>query len=177
MLASKEISDEVIGKILANDNFRIGMLTLDFLRLCDSDIEIFNSNDTELDIKDIETRVTDSQPLLKSIPQRRSLHSFIHIFQGGYSFGYYGYKLNETIAADVLSIFVENDLNNKPRMQELGKKLLKDFLAVGSSVNPIQAIENFLGRPYNTNKLLTLLPSPPDKQSPSGDSAPSRLRP
>ena len=50
------------------------------------------------------------------------LCSFSHIFAGGYSAGYYGYKWAETMSADAFSAFEEINLDDPLQVSEVGNR-------------------------------------------------------
>lgn len=79
----------------------------------------------------------------------RFINSFTHIFDGGYSAGYYSYLWAEVLSADVFSIFEEQGIYNQP----LAMKLKADILEVGAAEEMEDCVIRFLGREPNPEAL------------------------
>lgn len=75
--------------------------------------------------------------------------SFSHLFNGGYSAGYYSYKWSEVLDADAFAYFKENGIFNP----EIAKKF-KDLLASGGSVDPMDLYKKFRGKKPDNRALL-----------------------
>lgn len=69
--------------------------------------------------------------------------TFAHI-AGGYAAGYYGYMWSEALALDMLSAFGDNLMN-----PDIGHQFREKVLARGGEAEPMQMVEDFLGRPTN----------------------------
>ncbi|MBR4354806.1 MAG: M3 family metallopeptidase [Kiritimatiellae bacterium] len=80
------------------------------------------------------------------VPEDRFLNAFTHIFSGGYSAGYYGYKWSEVMSADVYGAFEEAGLGNDAKMRKLGKKYRDTILAMGGSESALDVFKRFRGR-------------------------------
>jgi len=73
--------------------------------------------------------------------------AFSHIFQGGYSSGYYSYKWAEVLDADAFELFLENGIFDKKTAEKLKSKILEK----GGTDKPMKLYENFRGKkPTNT---------------------------
>lgn len=73
--------------------------------------------------------------------------SFSHIFQGGYSSGYYSYKWAEVLDADAFELFKEKGVFN----QEVAKSFKESILSKGGTEEPMKLFERFRGhKPDNT---------------------------
>lgn len=57
---------------------------------------------------------------------------FRHIFSGGYSAGYYGYKWAEVLDADAFSVFKETGIFNR----ETARSFRKNILSKGGTEDP-----------------------------------------
>ena len=68
---------------------------------------------------------------------------------GGYQSGYYGYLWSEVYSADLFTLFKSDVMNS-----DVGMNYRKSILAVGGSVDSLNAIENFLGRPPSDDAFL-----------------------
>lgn len=80
----------------------------------------------------------------------RSLHSFIHIFGGGYSSGYYSYLWAEQLAADVWERF----LDEGPFNPSTGLSLREEIYAAGASRPAMDSFRAFRGREPQAGPLL-----------------------
>ena len=68
--------------------------------------------------------------------------SFSHIFQGGYSSGYYSYKWAEVLDADAFEYFKENGVFNR----EVAKKFQDNILSQGGTEDPMVLYKRFRGK-------------------------------
>lgn len=75
--------------------------------------------------------------------------AFSHLFNGGYSSGYYSYKWAEVLDADAFAYFKENGIFNPV----IAKKF-KQLLASGGSQDPMELYENFRGAKPDNQALL-----------------------
>ncbi|MGH8034634.1 MAG: M3 family metallopeptidase, partial [Lysobacterales bacterium] len=80
----------------------------------------------------------------------RSLHSFIHIFGGGYSAGYYSYLWAEQLAADAWERF----LDEGPFNPSTGLSLRQEIYAVGAKRPAMDSFRAFRGRAPQAGPLL-----------------------
>ena len=82
------------------------------------------------------------------------LNAFTHIFAGGYSAGYYGYKWAEVMSADCFGAFEEAGLEKSAEMKRLGKAYRETILGLGGSLSAYDVFRKFRGRKPNTKALL-----------------------
>jgi oligopeptidase A len=80
----------------------------------------------------------------------RSLHSFSHIFAGGYAAGYFSYKWAEVLSADAFGLFEETGVLNP----ETGARFKNSILSAGGSVDPMVLFKAFRGREPHIDALL-----------------------
>ena len=78
--------------------------------------------------------------------------SFTHIFNGGYSAGYYSYKWSEVLAADAFSKFEEDGIFNEQTAAEFMK-----MMSSGDSVDPSELYREFRGHDPKPEALLIQL--------------------
>lgn len=76
--------------------------------------------------------------------------SFSHIFQGGYSAGYYSYKWAEVLDADAFELFKQKGIFN----QEVASAFQNHILAAGGSEHPMTLYKRFRGKEPDPDALL-----------------------
>ena len=103
---------------------------------------------------EVHRRIATKTNILKPLEGDHFLCAFSHIFAGGYAAGYYSYKWAEVLSADVYSAFEDVGLENKGKVQALGKKFRETYLALGGSIEPMKIFEEFMGREPSTKALL-----------------------
>ena len=91
------------------------------------------------DVKEFETAAFAETRLLPERPETCMSTSFSHIFQGGYSAGYYSYKWAEVLDADAFSYFREKGIFNK----EVAGKFKENILSKGGTENPMDLYVRF----------------------------------
>jgi peptidyl-dipeptidase Dcp len=75
--------------------------------------------------------------------------SFSHIFQGGYSSGYYSYKWAEVLDADALLISRKGIFN-----KEVATKFKDNVLSKGGTELPMELYKRFRGQEPKADALL-----------------------
>ena len=143
------IPAELVEKITNSSKFNQGFATTE---LCAASILDMKWHELEsvdgIDIDDFEKKVCQEMGLIPEIGPRYRSTYFNHIFNGGYSAGYYGYLWAEVLDKDAFSIFEQSgSVWNK----DLSTKFRKTFLERGGSEEPMVLFEQFAGRkPDNT---------------------------
>jgi peptidyl-dipeptidase Dcp len=84
------------------------------------------------------------------VPPRYRTTYFQHVFAGGYSAGYYSYIWSEVLDADTVEWFKENG----GLRRENGDVFRQRLLAVGGSVDPLEAFRAVRGRDADPGPLL-----------------------
>lgn len=143
------IPTELVEKITNSSKFNQGFATTE---LCAASILDMKWHELEsvdgIDIDDFEKKVCQEMGLIPEIGPRYRSTYFNHIFNGGYSAGYYGYLWAEVLDKDAFSIFEQS---GNVWNQELSCKFRKTFLERGGSEEPMVLFEQFAGRkPDNT---------------------------
>ena len=82
------------------------------------------------------------------------LNAFTHIFSGGYSAGYYGYKWAEVMSADCYGAFEEAGLADDAAVQRVGRAYRETVLALGGSASAYDVFIRFRGRKPTSAALL-----------------------
>ncbi|SDE88919.1 M3 family metallopeptidase [Epilithonimonas hungarica] len=100
-------------------------------------------------VKEFEVEKTAATNLYPSNPETAASPSFSHIFQGGYSAGYYSYKWAEVLDADAFQYFKENGIFNP----EIAAKY-KILLSSGGTKDPMELYKNFRGSEPKVESLL-----------------------
>ncbi|WP_214402014.1 M3 family metallopeptidase [Pseudonocardia lacus] len=85
-----------------------------------------------------------------SAPPRYRTTYFNHVFGGGYSAAYYSYIWSEVLDADTVEWFADNGGLDRAT----GERFRRGLLAVGGSVDPMQAYRGFRGRDPEIGPLL-----------------------
>ena len=99
---------EYVEKIKESASFHEGMQTLRQLSFGLLDMAWHDGDPSGIqDVKTFENKAFESTQLFPDTPETCMSTSFSHIFQGGYSAGYYSYKWAEVLAADAFSAFEE----------------------------------------------------------------------
>ena len=143
------LSDEKIKKINESKNFMEGYQTLRQLGFGLLDMAYHTQPETVQDIKTFETKQTEKCSLYPVNAETAISPSFSHIFQGGYSAGYYSSKWAEVLDADAFQYFKENGIFNS----EIARKY-KTLLSLGGTQAPMELYKAFRGSEPKVESLL-----------------------
>ncbi len=143
---------EYIEKIKASANFQEGMQTLRQLSFGLLDMAWHGSDSVETitSVKEFESNAFADTQLYPDIAENCMSTAFSHIFQGGYSAGYYSYKWAEVLDADAFDAFLEKGIFNK----EIATKFKDHILSKGGTEKPMTLYKRFRGKEPNVNALL-----------------------
>ncbi|WP_203293950.1 M3 family metallopeptidase [Luteirhabdus pelagi] len=142
---------EYITKIKESATFLEGMKTLRQLSFGLLDMAWHGSDPSGIEnVKGFEVKAFGSTKLYPDVPTNCMSTSFSHIFQGGYSAGYYSYKWAEVLDADAFSYFQEEGLFNK----EVAQKFYTHILSQGGTEDPMELYVRFRGRKPDPEALL-----------------------
>lgn len=145
------LPDEKIEKLSQSKSFMEGYQTLRQLGFGLLDMA-YHSEVGALEnksVKEFEVEKTAATNLYPSNPETAASPSFSHIFQGGYSAGYYSYKWAEVLDADAFQYFKENGIFNP----EIAAKY-KILLSSGGTKDPMELYKNFRGSEPKVESLL-----------------------
>lgn len=147
----------LFDKMIAAKNFQSGLQTLRQVEFSLTDMHLHYDYDP-YGTKSVQ-EVTDEirQKFSVMIPPKfnRYLHSFGHIFAGGYAAGYYSYKWAEVLSADAYSAFEEAGATSGNIVSaETGQKFQREVLAVGGSRTALESFKAFRGREPKIDALL-----------------------
>lgn len=142
---------EYVKKIKESATFQEGMATLRQLSFGLLDMGWHGQNPSGItDVKDFEVATFADTQLYPDVLENCMSTSFSHIFQGGYSAGYYSYKWAEVLDADAFAYFKEKGIFNK----EVANKF-KDFvLSQGGTQDPMELYIKFRGQKPDPEALL-----------------------
>lgn len=102
---------EYVQKIKESASFQEGLATLRQLSFGLLDMAWHGQDPTSItDLKAFETEQFANTQLYPDVKENAMSTAFSHIFQGGYSSGYYSYKWAEVLDADAFEYFHENGI-------------------------------------------------------------------
>jgi peptidyl-dipeptidase Dcp len=150
-LTGEVIPQQYVEKIKESASFLEGMATLRQLSFGLLDMAYHSNNPTEItDIKAFEKEVFEGTSLYPDVKENCMSVSFSHIFQGGYSSGYYSYKWAEVLDADAFAYFQEKGIFNK----EVAAKFKDNVLSKGGTELPMELYKKFRGQEPKVEALL-----------------------
>ncbi len=140
-----------VQKIKESASFLEGMQTLRQLSFGLLDMSWHGKNPSEIkNVKDFETFAFKDTQLYPDVVENCMSTAFSHIFQGGYSAGYYSYKWAEVLDADAFDYFLEKGIFNK----EVATKFKKNVLSKGGTDKPMNLYKQFRGKKPTPDALL-----------------------
>lgn len=144
------IPQEYVEKIKESASFLEGMATLRQLSFGLLDMEYHGKNQPIENVKAFEKQAMGGTSLFPDVAENCMSVSFSHIFQGGYSSGYYSYKWAEVLDADAFAYFQENGIFNK----DVATKFKENVLSKGGTEHPMTLYKNFRGQEPSADALL-----------------------
>lgn len=143
---------EYIEKIKESASFNEGMQTLRQLSfgLLDMMWHTHEAPDTINNVKLFEKEAFATTQLYPDVEENCMSTAFSHIFQGGYSAGYYSYKWAEVLDADAFEYFQEKGIFNK----EVADKFKTHVLSKGGTEKPMDLYKRFRGQEPKPEALL-----------------------
>ena len=142
---------ELVEKIKESATFQEGMATVRQLSFGLLDMAWHGGDPSHItDVKAFEDAAFESTDLFPKTPETCMSTSFAHIFQGGYSSGYYSYKWAEVLDADAFAYFKENGIFSKT----VANKFKEFVLSKGGTENPMELYVKFRGAEPSIDALL-----------------------
>ncbi|WP_421804403.1 M3 family metallopeptidase [Flagellimonas sp.] len=142
---------ELVEKITESATFQEGMATVRQLSFGLLDMAWHGDDPSHItDVKAFEDAAFESTDLFPKTPETCMSTSFAHIFQGGYSSGYYSYKWAEVLDADAFAYFKENGIFSKT----VANKFKEFVLSKGGTENPMELYIKFRGAEPSIDALL-----------------------
>jgi peptidyl-dipeptidase Dcp len=123
------IPSELIAKLKNSSLFNQGFETVEYLAACILDMawHSLSQSQPELEVNAFENRVLSDIRLIPEIVSRYRSTYFNHIFNGGYSAGYYVYVWAEQLDADAFEAFKEKGLFDKSTAQSFRQNILEKY--------------------------------------------------
>ncbi|MGX1024997.1 M3 family metallopeptidase [Psychroflexus sp. MBR-150] len=148
---SETIPEKYVEQIKAAANFNEGMQTLRQLSFGLLDMAWHTTNpDDIINVKTFEKAAFEPTRLVDDVEENCMSTAFSHIFQGGYSAGYYSYKWAEVLDADAFEAFKENGIFDA----KTAKAFKTNILEKGGTEEPMLLYKRFRGQEPNPEALL-----------------------
>lgn len=142
---------ELVHKIKESASFHEGMATLRQLSFGLLDMGWHGQDPTAIsDVKTFEMEQFSATQLYPEVKENAMSTAFSHIFQGGYSSGYYSYKWAEVLDADAFAYFQEKGIFNV----EVATKFKENVLSKGGTEHPMVLYKRFRGQEPKPDALL-----------------------
>jgi len=152
-LTGEPLPRALLERLIASRNFQSAMQMLRQVEFALFDIRLHARGATDAAGVVAELDAVRREVAVFPYPAfNRFAHGFSHIFGGGYAAGYYSYKWAEVLSADAFSLFEENGVMDPVA----GRRFRECILAVGGSVDALEAFIAFRGRPPEPGALLRL---------------------
>jgi peptidyl-dipeptidase Dcp len=142
---------DYVEKIKASANFQEGMATMRQLSFGLLDMA-WHGDDTSTvtNVKALEKTAFKNTTLFPDVAENCMSVAFSHIFQGGYSSGYYSYKWAEVLDADAFEAFKEHGIFNS----KTGQDFAEHILSKGGTEHPMILYKRFKGAEPKPEALL-----------------------
>ena len=143
---------DLVNKIKESATFHEGMQTLRQISfgLLDMAWHAGESPETIKNVKAFENDAFKNTNLFPDVKENCMSTAFAHIFQGGYSSGYYSYKWAEVLDADAFDYFKQEGIFNK----NIANKFKEHVLSKGGTENPMTLYKRFRGQEPKPEALL-----------------------
>jgi len=142
---------DLVQKIKESATFQEGMATLRQISFSLLDMSWHGADPSKItNVKEHETIAFEGTDLYPQTSETCMSTAFSHIFQGGYSSGYYSYKWAEVLDADAFAYFKEKGIFNK----EVATKFKDNVLSKGGTEKPMVLYKRFRGAEPKVEALL-----------------------
>ncbi|WKK65509.1 M3 family metallopeptidase [Lutimonas zeaxanthinifaciens] len=149
--SDEPIPMELVQKIKESSNFLEGIATLRQLSFGMLDMAYHSEDPVQIkNLKEFELKAFGSTQLYPDVEENCMSTAFSHIFQGGYSAGYYSYKWAEVLDADAFEAFKEQGIFNK----SVAAKFKENILSKGGTEKPMVLYKRFRGKEPSPEALL-----------------------
>ena len=154
------IPDSLVTKIVNARKFNQGFMTSELCaasildmkwhELTEADLAKLSEGDQAANVAEFEKKVCKEMGLIDEIIPRYRTTYFNHIFNSGYSAGYYSYLWAEVLDKDAFEYFKEQGIYNP----EVALKFRQTFLEKGGSEEPMTLYLSFRGAAPDPGALL-----------------------
>ncbi|MGE5350524.1 MAG: M3 family metallopeptidase [Acidobacteriota bacterium] len=145
------IPDALLEKVKNTNLFNQGFMTVEYLAASLLDMDWHTLADAkEVDAKQFEENTAKRLGLIPEIAFRYRSPYFSHIFNGGYSSGYYSYIWAEVLDSDAFEAFKEKGLFD----QATAKAFRDNVLSQGGTEEPMVLYKRFRGQDPSIEPLL-----------------------
>ncbi len=142
---------DLVTKIKESATFHEGMQTLRQISFGLLDMSWHGQDPSKItNVKTQETKAFGETQLFPDVVENCMSTAFSHIFQGGYSSGYYSYKWAEVLDADAFEYFKEEGVFNKT----VATKFKDNVLSQGGTEDPMVLYKRFRGQEPKPEALL-----------------------
>ena len=142
---------EFIEKLKKLAHFQQGLQTLRQLGFGFLDLSYHSKGATAIkNVKAHESAILKRVQFTKDHPENSTSTAFSHIFQGGYSAGYYSYKWAEVLDADAFELFLEKGIFDP----QTAKSFEENILSKGGTEHPMTLFKRFRGKAPDPKALL-----------------------
>jgi peptidyl-dipeptidase Dcp/oligopeptidase A len=142
---------ELVQKIKESANFQEGMATVRQLSFGMLDLSWHGVDPSAItEVKKNEDQAFERTKLFPNVAENCMSTAFSHIFQGGYSAGYYSYKWAEVLDADTFEYFQQNGIFSR----EVANKFKTNILSQGGTDHPMTLYKKFRGKEPKPDALL-----------------------
>ncbi len=142
---------EIIDRLKESSTFQQGMATLRQLSFGLLDMAWHGADPSSVEkVKELEEKAFESTRLFPVTAETCMSTAFSHIFQGGYSSGYYSYKWAEVLDADAFAYFKEKGIFNT----EVASRFREHILSKGGTEKPMALYKRFRGSEPGIEALL-----------------------
>ena len=146
------IPQKIIDKLQASSLFNQGFIVTEFMSAALLDMAYHSIQDTTpIDAEKFEKETLKRLGLIPEITVRYRSPYFGHIFNGGYSAGYYVYTWAEVLDADAFAAFKETGDVFNP---EKARLFYENILTQGGSDDPMKLYKQFRGKEPSIEPLL-----------------------
>jgi oligopeptidase A len=140
----------LFDKMLAARNFQSGLQMTRHSESALVDMRLHLEAGAAARVQAIAGEVQGEIAVMPAASFQRQLHSFTHLFDGGYAAGYYGYAWAEVLSADAFSAFEEDGILDAAT----GQRYRETILEVGGSRPAADSFKAFRGREPRLDALL-----------------------
>ena len=145
------IPDNLVEKVQELRSFGEGIATMRQVGLAQIDMAWHSTEPSDIqNVNDFEKKVMKDLSVFPKVEGTNTSCSFSHIFQGGYSAGYYSYKWAEVLDADAFEAFKEKGLFDKKTADLFRENILES----GNKKHPMDLYVAFRGKEPSVDALL-----------------------